>query len=56
MIKEKYRAYEDYMNQAEALLQCIANELAEANRLKRLELVKSLLDSADLSRMVGKID
>tara|TARA_R100001086_G_scaffold42630_1_gene18836 strand:+ start:597 stop:722 length:126 start_codon:yes stop_codon:yes gene_type:complete len=38
MMKEKYRVSEDYMNQEEALLQCIANELAEANRLKRLEL------------------
>ena len=30
------------MSGEESLLQCIANELAEANRLKRLELINTL--------------
>ena len=41
-MKEKYIVSEDHMSGEESLLQCIANELAEANRLKRLELINTL--------------
>lgn len=34
----KYQIPEERINLKENILQCIANELAEANRLKRLEL------------------
>ena len=42
---EKYYIHEDGTETRESIaLLCIANELAEANRLKRLELINTLPD------------
>tara|TARA_B100001245_G_scaffold45451_1_gene29546 strand:+ start:787 stop:978 length:192 start_codon:yes stop_codon:yes gene_type:complete len=43
---EKYSIPEESLSERDTpiLLQCIANELAERNRLKKLELMKTLMD------------
>ncbi len=44
----KYQIPEERINLKENILQCIANELAEANRLKRIELRDQGCDQKDL--------